>query len=384
MLRKLTAIWKTERRRANCSSFHKNFFAKFMTTQKIGIAFLGSGFAQKVQAPAFEAVSGTALIGAASPTSAEAFAKAFQMPVHTTDWKSLVTRDDVQLVCITSPPVLHFEQTLFALEQGKHVLCEKPFTMTLAEAEKLAAVAKEKKLLALIDHELRFSPARRFVKKFIEDGELGKLYHVSAEAQFSSRRDKSWAFNWWADKKFGGGVWGAIASHLIDQLRFFSGEIKSASVVMNTSIDERPNDSGGTSRVTSDDSAAAVLQFEAGHIGQVFTSVVSNDNRLDVTLTGEKGSLKIDMTDTVFFAANKQSFAKLDVPLMAAEKEIDEQYATTRIKGRDAFSKNFLHYAHAIVKTLHDGKTTLPLAATFADGVKIQRVLDVGWHNSKD
>ncbi len=342
----------------------------------IGVAFLGSGFARTVQAPCFELLEGVKLIGASSPNRAESFAGEFNMPVHTSDWKELVKRDDVNLVVISSPPRLHCEQTLYALQQGKHVLCEKPFAMNLEEARQMANAAKSSGLLAVIDHELRMAPARRYMHYLIREGQLGNVYYATANSHYTSRRDESKPFTWWFNRDWGGGAWGAIGSHMIDQLRYFAGEISEAHTVTSTSIKTRKDKDGSLQEVSSDDVSAAVLRFEKGGIGQVGSYFVSAENKVDIEVVGSKGSLKIDMEDQLFWAEGSQPYRKLEVPFTMREQELAGLYDKARIRARSMYASAFMHMADALIKAIEQGLTHIEGAATFEDGVKIQEVLD--------
>src|SRR5215212_7970760 len=130
--------------------------------EQVGIAIIGTGFARRVQIPAFLNCENTRIASVASGSLAHAksCAEEFGIEHFTSDWHESASRDDVDLVCITTPPNLHREMALFALEQGKHVLCEKPMAMNLQEAEDMLAAAERAGVLALIDHELRFQPGR--------------------------------------------------------------------------------------------------------------------------------------------------------------------------------------------------------------------------------
>lgn len=342
----------------------------------IGIGFIGSGFAQKVQAPAFEQITGAKLVGAASPNNSEQFSKAFGMPFFTPDWKELIKHPEVDLVCVASPPKFHYEQAKFALEHGKHVLCEKPFTMNYAEARKLYEISLKGNSLALIDHELRFSPGRKYVRGLLNDNFLGQIYFARAESYLSSFRKKETPVNWWFTKENGGGTWGAIGSHMIDQLRFFVGEISSAKTITATAIKERQaNDS--IKKVTSDDVAASVLKFSDGAIGTIFTTHVATENKMEVELTGEKGSLKLDLNDDIWFNESRKEWVKLEYNLTSKQQNLLEKYErSTMLKNK--FSRAFIFYADAIISTLLEGKHAVEGAATFKDGMEIQRILDTG------
>lgn len=346
--------------------------------QEPGIAFLGSSFSQRAQAPAFEAIGGARLVGASSPNSAEQFAKAFNMPVHTPDWKELVQHDDVDLVCITSPPKLHCEQALFALSCGKHVLCEKPFAMNLREAEAMSKLAKETGKLAIIDHELRFSPGMRHFRKLIKEGKLGRIYFTSISSHIMYRRDPMRLYDWWSDKQWGGGAWGAIGSHLIDQLHYHVGEIKDCKVLHQTVIKERPDNDNYYCEVTSDDISVAAVRFEGGCTGQIVTCMAAAQNRFDLEVTGEYGALRIDMDHNIYFTEPGGEYKKIEYELTPRQRELESLYAnSTRITARSMFSRSFIHYADEIITALKEERTSIQDAADFEDGVKVVKVM--GW-----
>src|SRR5687768_10147301 len=102
---------------------------------RVGIGIIGTGFARSVQIPAFRECDNADIVSVASGTvaNAKATAEEFGVPHFTDDWRETIALDGVDLVCITTPPKLHREMTLFALEMGKHVLCEKPMAMNAGD-----------------------------------------------------------------------------------------------------------------------------------------------------------------------------------------------------------------------------------------------------------
>src|SRR2546421_618039 len=106
-----------------------------MKTEIIGIGIIGTGFARTTQLPAWRACEGARVVAVASGhrENAEATAREFDIPVVASDWREVVARDDVDLVCIATPPVTHAEIATSALDAGKAVLCEKPMAMRSEE-----------------------------------------------------------------------------------------------------------------------------------------------------------------------------------------------------------------------------------------------------------
>jgi len=94
----------------------------------------------------------------------------------TTDCHELVTSPDIDAVAIVTPVSTHYELAKSALQNGKHVFVEKPFTATVAEAENLIALAERKNLTIMVDHTFLFTGAVRKIKEIIQKNLLGNLY----------------------------------------------------------------------------------------------------------------------------------------------------------------------------------------------------------------
>src|SRR5438552_3957244 len=143
---------------------------------RVGNGIIGTGFARKVQIPSFLHCDNAfiASIASGSLQNAQDAADAFGIEHVSAHWSDTVTHPEVDLVCITTPPKLHKEMALAAIEAGKHVLCEKPIAMNLAEAEAMTAAASTTQKLCLIDHELRVQPGRLKAKSMLRDGSIGK------------------------------------------------------------------------------------------------------------------------------------------------------------------------------------------------------------------
>src|ERR1035441_6464326 len=109
----------------------------------------------------------------------EALRRAKQLYPHlttTSNSAELIASPQVDVVAVVTPVWTHFGLTKSALENGKHVFVEKPFTSTAAHAEELVNLAEQKNLQIMVDHTFLFTGAVRKIHQLIEDGTLGKLY----------------------------------------------------------------------------------------------------------------------------------------------------------------------------------------------------------------
>ncbi|CAN5831314.1 Gfo/Idh/MocA family oxidoreductase [soil metagenome] len=351
---------------------------------KIGIGIIGTGFARKVQIPSFLERENAQIISIASGhlENAESTAKEFNVKHFTDDWRETVSHSEVDLICITTPPDTHFEMTLRAIENNKHVLCEKPMAMNVSEAKEMTEKAKQKGILALIDHELRFQSGRQKAFQILRDGTIGKVRHAKYNFRNASRGDAGLPWTWWSSKKHGGGALGAVGSHMIDSFRWFLGtEISEVFCQLQTHIKQRKDEKTGELReVTSDDEANLIVRFADSELtedatGTISISVVEYPNYQNVVeFFGSEGAIRIDFRGEIELAKKGETdWREVETDL---GKKVEGIYDT-------GFSRGFMEFAPRIIEAIREGKTEIEHAATFEDGLKIQKVLDAA-HESNE
>jgi len=333
----------------------------------VRIGIVGTGWGARVQVPTFRE-AGLEVVAIAGYNRDRTRKLSDELGVRAyDDWRDVVTAADIDLISIVTPPSEHREMALAALEAGKHVLCEKPTALNAGEAEELVAAAQRRpEQIALIDHELRFLPSWREARQRM--GELGGVRY--AEVRYSSpargSREREW--NWWSDAERGGGIWGAVGSHFVDALHYFGLEIEAAQAMLGTIIDARPAE-GGLRAVTADDFASVDLRLRGRAVAVMNFSVVATgpDEASVMTIYGEDGSMRFTGQE-VLLSMNGSPFERMaGGPL--------EQRPGNSPGG--AFGTGTLHLGRALRTAIEDGdRTALAPAATFADGLLQQRVLD--------
>src|SRR5271163_3778123 len=115
-----------------------------------------------------------------SPKSLERVRHAFPGIRTTSDCRELLTSPDIDAVAVVTPVWTHFELAKIALENGKHVFVEKPFTCTAAQGEELIELADRKNLKIMVDHTFLFTGAVKRIREFIDDGTMGNLYYYDS------------------------------------------------------------------------------------------------------------------------------------------------------------------------------------------------------------
>ncbi|HHE33061.1 MAG TPA: Gfo/Idh/MocA family oxidoreductase [Chlorobaculum parvum] len=373
-------------------------------TKQIKTGFIGSGWAQVAQAPAFSLMDEVELAAVASPTERrrKKFQDRFGIPKGYADWREMLDECPLDLVCVTTPTFLHEPMVTGVLEKGVGVLCEKPFALTVEEAERMTALANRSPNLALIDHQLRFHPSVRTMKQMIDGGELGKIYEVRAVVNLASRNRPDMAWSWWSDASKGGGALRAIGSHLIDLNRFLIGKISEVSCNLSTSIPQRPDRSaeGSTLPVTSDDSFAMSMTFgpssvALGASSLMHVSTVGSYTWFSLEVVGSLKTIRLDGAGRLWEIVNsevKGGRSLVDAPrwkqvepiLPWDELVLQEKIKQSSLAVHGIFAVGFAFLAHRIVKALKTSERTIEDAASFHDGLAIQKIMQAGLDSDRE
>jgi predicted dehydrogenase len=230
------------------------------------------------------------------------------------NWAEVVGRDDVDLVDICTPGGSHAEIAFAALAAGKHVLCEKPLANSLDEARRMVAAARQAALhgaFAMVGFNNRRVPAVAAARALIAQGRVGALRHVRAVYLQEWLVDPLFPLTWRLDgAEAGSGALGDLMSHVVDLVRFLSGEeVDEVVSVLETFVAERPVGSSGaglsaiadsegrTGLVTVDDACAVLARLEGGALATLEATRVApgRKNALVIELNGSRGSLRFDL-----------------------------------------------------------------------------------------
>jgi predicted dehydrogenase len=345
-----------------------------MSMNQGGVGIIGTGWGARVQVPAFRAagLEVVALAGSQAHKT-QRIAAELDIPYATDQWQSLLQDDNVAVVSIVTPPSLHCDMSIAALQAGKHVICEKPMACSATEARIMRQVAQaHPQAIALIDHELRFLPAVQAARQMVAHGKIGTLRHAEVRFVNNSRANRQRVWNWWSDSSQGGGVLGAISSHQIDTLRYMlSDEVIAVQGYLNTFVKERPQAPNSTTmrEVTSEDFAAFHLQFAHGGIAHVTASMIARtDEPQSITLYGDAGTLRF-VAGRLSFAAPDDAFEDCTPPhTIPIAEHISKLYPD--------FAEATVYTGYALRAALAGEREALADAATFADGLRVQQVLD--------
>ena len=186
----------------------------------------GTGFMGIVHTEAIRRLGNVEVVAVAGSSDAKAKAFAEQMYIDrfTGDWESLAKDPGIDAVHICTPNVLHHPMAKAALENGKHVLCEKPLTMNSAEAKELLTLAEAKGVVHATNHNLRCYPVVQQMRQMVAAGDLGEI--LAVQGTYS----QDWLlydtdYNWRIEAKHNGKLraMGDIGSHWMDMIQFLTG-----------------------------------------------------------------------------------------------------------------------------------------------------------------
>ena len=198
----------------------------------VGYAFMGAAHSQAWRSAGrfFDLPLAPDLAALCGRDAAAATAAAQRLGWRTveTDWKSLLTRDDVVLIDICTPGDTHAEIAIAALDAGKHVLCEKPLANTVDEARAMVAAAERARargVRSMVGFNYRRVPAVALARQLVEQGRIGQVRHVRGAYLQDWIVDPEFPLVWrlQADRA-GSGALGDIGAHIVDMAQFVTGD----------------------------------------------------------------------------------------------------------------------------------------------------------------
>jgi predicted dehydrogenase len=368
----------------------------------IGYGFMGAAHSQAWRtAPRVfdlpEDVEMAVIVGRNPEAVADAAAK-WGWQESATDWRDIVTRDDIDIVDIVTPGHSHHEIAIAALEAGKHVLCEKPLANSGEDADAMAAAARASNAKAMLGFTYRRVPALTRARDLIAQGKIGTVQQVRAAYRQDWLVDPEAPLSWRLQKDLAGhGALGDIGAHAIDLVQFLTGlSVTKVSGVVDTIVKERPVETervgiagkGGDEKapVTVDDVAIFTGRLENGALAafEATRFATGRKNELSVEISGDKGAI----------AFNLESLNELHVYDRTAD---DLSQGFTRVLVTEPGhpylegwwpTGHMLGYEHAFSHQVKDfidaiAGDTEP-TPTFDDGVQVQRVLDAVEASSND
>ena len=312
-----------------------------------------------------------------NPAKAEAFAERWSVPNHFVDWHKMIESGLCDAVVVASHTDSHHAITMLALAHGLHVLCEKPMAVSVVEAEEMTALAMAKGVKTMIPFTYRFLPHARYIKQLIDDGYIGKPYHLNIRYFHAFGRNAEYGWGWDADVVGAGDV-ANLGSHPIYLALWYFGEVESVSAELNSTVNRGQLNPDGNPYTTADDNGVLILRFKNGAMGTIHYSSLSYESsgfeqQHFMDFQGSNGTIYHvndweDRQETLGARVGER-LAPLSLPAdvwgNANITNVHESY-------KAVFRKDG-HMVGEFIDSILDGKDRqLP---TFADGLAVQKVI---------
>ena len=343
---------------------------------EIGVAIVGTGFGQKVHLPGFAAHHRTRVVAVyhRDRDQAQAIAQAHSIPHACASIAEVLALPEVQAVSIATPPFLHYEQARAVLMADKHLLLEKPTTLSAAEAAELHQLALDRQLSTSLNFEFRCIPAWQRLAELLAEGYVGQTRLIKIDWLVASRADATRPWNWYAQKALGGGALGAIGSHAFDYIAWLFGEVQQVSARLNVAVSQRPDPAtGGTLKpVDADDIALISIAMKDGTPCQVCLSAATYQGRGHwIEVYGDRGTLVLGSSNQKDYVHGFQLWgshqgAALQELAIPDRLEFPKTYEDGRIAP-------FIRIVDRWVQGIDQGRAIAP---SLAEGLYSQRLMD--------
>ena len=297
---------------------------------------------------------------------------------------------DIDLVDISTGNDTHKEICLAAAKNGKHIFCEKPMALTVAECKEMIKAVEKAGVIHMIDFNYRAVPAVTLARQMVEKGMVGTPYHFRAVYLQDWIVDPEFPLVWRLQKdKAGSGAHGDLNAHIIDMGRFLCGEFDAVCGMMKTFIKKRPllaAQTGGLSakggkkmgEVTVDDATLFLAKFKNGAIGtfEATRFAPGNRNGVHFELNGSEGSIRFNLerlNEIEYYSRKDKDFAQGWKTILATDPPhpyIKGWWPAGHIIG---WQQTFVHQVYNLMNGVAARKNPVP---DFYDGIKCQAVLE--------
>jgi UDP-N-acetyl-2-amino-2-deoxyglucuronate dehydrogenase len=259
-----------------------------MPSKKIGFAIVGSGHIGKRHAQMVKNNPGAELIALCDSQPAIALSlEAFKVPFYSTMEEMLAKEKDIDVVSICSPNGLHSEQSIKALEAGKHVVCEKPMGLSKSKCEEVIykSLQMNKRVFCVMQN--RYSPPSVWLKDLMKQQLLGKIFMVQVDCYWNRDERYYKPGGWKGTPDLDGGTLFTQFSHFIDLMYWVFGDIEN--------IQGKFEDFNHKGLTAFEDSGFVSFDFIQGGMGAInySTAVCDKNFESSMTVIGEHGTIKV-------------------------------------------------------------------------------------------
>ena len=258
-----------------------------MAREKVGIGVIGArGIARRRTIPGMLESENCRLAAVMDTVDPESVAAEFKVPRAYHSEAELLADPEVEAVYIASPVFCHARQIAMAAEAGKHVLCEKPLTLNLQEAQTAVAACQKHRVFLQEGYMMKFHGAHEKIKQMIDQGQLGKIVYLRAQLScWYPKIEDAWRQD---PEKGGGGALIDMASHLYDLVEYLAAPIRRITALTGNLVQD----------YRSEDASTTLLKLDGGAQASVdcFFCIPDEASRTRLEIYGSQGAVLTEGT----------------------------------------------------------------------------------------
>lgn len=319
--------------------------------------------------------------------TAKAASEKYDLGIATADENDVIYNNDIDIVDICTPNLYHFESAKKAILAGKHVLCEKPLTLTLKEAielDELAEVAfRENRQVCGIVFNNRHLSAIQRARSLIEEGRLGRILSFDFKYLHNSCIDPERCAGWKQDKNIcGAGTLFDLGAHIVDLCRYLCGDFAEIYAKEQIAFPSHKKADGTVWQTNADEAAYMTATLKCGAVGTLTVGKINvgENDGLTFSIYGSEGSVKFDLMELdwlYFYDANAKAgsfgglhgFTKIECvgryPYPAGNFPSQ--------KASNGWLRGHIGAMYSYLNAVNKGERAYP---SFADGAAVQKILD--------
>jgi predicted dehydrogenase len=343
-------------------------------TLRVGI--LGAGWAGESHAAAYSRLPGVEVTGLwnRTKTRAESLAGKLGYADLTVydDWQSLIGAGNCDVISIATAPMVRSDPLLAALDQGCHVLVEKPISVGVPEARVMSAGAEAANTVTACCFNWRYAPAYQTAREAIRSGQIGAVRDMRTEGYFRTRSQTFIDNPWAARMDISNGTLGEGLSHDFDKARYLSGEEFLTVISRITPVIIKQDDDffvdGGRSM--------HLAELSGGILAQFCFSITVGEDRFSWLIVGDEGSLHIPDSGTVVVRQRHDDDQPVELEIASVDKVVPSTELIQHTWNR--LIEDFIGAVRNDDKH-HDSYPSLP---TLTDGLRTEEVIDAARRSS--
>ncbi len=323
---------------------------------------------------------------ASSLESAEMAAKTYGIPRAVADAAALIADPDIDVIDICSPNPSHYAVARDAILAGKHVLCEKPLTVTVSEAQELCALARAQGVICGTVFNNRFLLPVMRARELIDEGRIGRILSFDFTYRHNSCIDPTRRAGWKQNADFGGGTLADLGPHVIDLCHYLCGESAWVSGRSQIAFPTHLAQDGSEWRTNADEAFYLLCGTRAGAVGNITVSKLTQgaNDELTFSIWGERGALSFSLMQPNylnFYDATAPAETRGYTQIECVGRYPSPASGFPTVKAPQGWLRGHIGCMQNYLSAVTEGRMCEP---SFADGLYVQKILKAAYQSDRE